>query len=554
MKQKNKKSNIVIKLIVVAIFILAVAAIINLAPNYVRQENTGKINVIINNHNVTESMKFDSFVDDNDIVYLSTKDIANFFDEDIFYDNKYDQIITGSETKLAALKLNEQEMYVNSAKVKIYGAAMEKDNQFYLPFSEMKDVYNVEVTYIKETNIVTIDSLDREQKKANASKNISIKYKPTIFSATLEKVKQGESLYLIVENARNGWHRVRTSKGRIGYTKDLTNIYVQREEIKASKQVDGKVSIVWDYYTNKVPNRTETEINGINVISPSFVELIEQGKGDINVKIDAAGQEYINWAHSQNNKVWAIVSNNGYSDTTSQIVNDYKIREKLINNIIKVVIQYNLDGINLDFENVKQEDKDMLSRFIIELAPRLKEYGKTLSVDVTAPDGGTDWSESYNRNKIGKVADYVVFMAYDQYGNSSPKAGTTAGADWIEVNIKKFIEREEVPAEKLILGMPFYTRLWEEKTNGDVSSQVIWMKSIESNIPSNAQKTWNESLQQNYVEYTKGTSTYKMWIEDEASLKAKFALMKKYNLVGAAYWQKDFEDPNIWNLVAEEMK
>ena len=554
MKQKNKKSNIVIKLIVVAIFILAVAAIINLAPNYVRQENTGKINVIINNHNVTESMKFDSFVDDNDIVYLSTKDIANFFDEDIFYDNKYDQIITGSETKLAALKLNEQEMYVNSAKIKIYGAAMEKDNQFYLPFSEMKDVYNVEVTYIKETNIVTIDSLDREQKKANASKNISIKYKPTIFSATLEKVKQGESLYLIVENARNGWHRVRTSKGRIGYTKDLTNIYVQREEIKTSKQIEGKVSMVWDYYTSKVPNRTGTTINGVNVVSPSFVELVEQGKGDINVKIDATAQEYINWAHGQNYKVWAIVSNNGYPDTTSQIVNDYKIREKLINNIIKVVIQYNLDGINLDFENVKQEDKDMLSRFIIELAPRLKEYGKVLSVDVTAPDGGTNWSESYDRNKIGKVADYVVFMAYDQYGNSSKEAGTTAGADWVEVNIKKFIEREEVPAEKLILGMPFYTRLWEEKANGDVSSQVIWMKSIESNIPSGVQKTWNENLQQNYVEYTKGTSTYKMWLEDEASLKAKFALMKKYNLAGAAYWQKDFEGSNTWNLVAEEMK
>ena len=553
MKLKNKKSNVVIKLIVVAIFILIVAAVINLAPNYIRNENTDKINVIINNNNVTESLKFDSFVDENNIVYLSTKDIANFFDEDIFYDNMYEQIITGSETKLATLKLNEQEMYVNSAKVKIYGTATEKDNQFYLPFSEMKDVYNVEVAYIKETNIVTIDSLDREQKKANASKNISIKYKPTIFSATLEKVKKGESVYLIVENARNGWHRVRTNNGRIGYTKDLTNIYVQREKMEASKQINGNVSMVWDYYTNNVPNRAGITINGINVVSPSFVELVEQGKGDINVKIGAAGQEYINWAHGQNYRVWAMVSNNGYPDTTSQIVNDYKIREKLINNIINVVLQYNLDGINLDFENVKLEDKEMLSRFIIELAPRLKEFGKVLSVDVTAPDGGTDWSESYNRNKIGKVADYVVFMAYDQYGNSSKKAGTTAGADWIDVNIKKFVEREEVPAEKLILGMPFYTRLWEEKANGDVTSEVIYMKSAEKNIPSGVQKTWNESLQQNYIEYTKGTSTYKMWIEDEASLKAKFTLMKKYNLAGAAYWQKDFEDSSIWDVVAGEM-
>ena len=554
MKLKKIKSNVIIKLIVVAIFILAVAGIITLAPNYVRKENKNVVSVIINNNNVTESLKFEAFIGENDIVYISTKDIANFFDEDIFYDNMYDQIITGSETKLATLKLNEQEMYVNSSKTKIYGAATQKDNQFYLPFSEMQDVYNVEVAYSKETNIVTIDSLDREQKKANASKNISIKYKPTIFSATLEKVKKGESVYLIIENARNGWHRVRTNNGIIGYTKDLTNIYVHREKMEIGKQVNGKVSIIWDYYTNDVPNRTGTTINGINVVSPSFIELVEQGQGEIDTKIDSAGQEYINWAHEQNYKVWGMVSNNSYQDTTSKILNDYKIRENLINNILKVVVQYNLDGINLDFENVKQEDKEVLSRFIIELAPRLKECGKVLSVDVTAPDGGTNWSECYDRNKIGKIADYVVFMAYDQYGNSSKKAGTIAGADWIELNIQKFVEREEVPAEKLILGMPFYTRLWEEKENGDVTSQVIYMKSIEKNIPSGVEKTWDESLKQNYIEYTKGTSTYKMWIEDEASLKAKFALMKKYNLAGAAYWQKDFEDSNILNLIAEEMQ
>lgn len=554
MKQKKEKSNVIFKLLVIAVFILIVAGIITLAPNYIREENTGKINVIINNHNVTESMKYDSFVDENDIVYMSTKDIANFFDEDIFYDNKYNQIITTSETKIATLKLNDEEMYVNGSKVKIYGSAVEKNDQFYLPFSEMKDVYNVEVSYVKETGIVTIDSLDREQKKANASKNISIKYKPTIFSGTIEKVKKGENLYVVVENAKNGWHRVRTNSGRIGYTKDLTNIYIQREKMETSKQINEKVSMVWDYFTNNVPNRTGTTINGVNVVSPSFVELVEQGKGDINEKIGSAGQEYINWAHGQNYKVWAMVSNNGYSDTTSEILNDYKIREKLINNIIKVVLQNNLDGINLDFENIKEEDKQMLSRFVIELAPRLKEYGKVLSVDVTAPDGGSNWSESYDRNKIGKVADYEVFMAYDQYGNLSKEAGTTAAADWIEVNIKKFVEREEVPAEKIILGMPFYTRLWEEKANGEVSSQVIWLKSIQNNISSSVQKTWNESQKQNYVEYTKGASTYKMWIEDETSLKAKFDLMKKYNLAGAAYWQKDFEDSSIWDLVAEEMK
>ena len=169
MRAKNKvkeKSNWFRKIIVIAVFIGLIAIIINLAPNYIRKEITGKINVIINNNNITESMKFDVFVDENDIVYMATKDIANFFDEDIFYDNKYDQIITSSDTKLATLKLNKKEMYVNSSKVRIYAAATKKDDNFYLPISEMKDVYNVEINYMKESNILTIDSLNREQKKA----------------------------------------------------------------------------------------------------------------------------------------------------------------------------------------------------------------------------------------------------------------------------------------------------------------------------------------------------------------------------------------------------
>jgi spore germination protein YaaH len=229
------------------------------------------------------------------------------------------------------------------------------------------------------------------------------------------------------------------------------------------------------------------------------------------------------------------------------------LREKLIDNIVNLVITNNFDGINIDFENMYSSDKGVFSRFIIELAPRLKEYGKVLSVDVTAPDGSENWSECYDRNIIGKVADYIIFMAYDQYGESSKSAGTTAGADWVEVNIKKFIDREEVDASKIILGMPFYTRLWKETSDGTTSG-VISMKNIDSKIPSGVEKVWNDDLKQYYVEYQSNGVTYKMWIEDENSIRAKFALMKTYKLAGAAYWQKDFETSNIWDVIAEETK
>lgn len=550
-KEGKQKANILLKIVIIAIFLALVAAVINLAPNYIRNEIKDKMNIIINNNDVTTSMKFDAFVDEKDIVYIATKDIANFFDEDIYYDNVYDQIITTSETKVAVLPIDKKEITVNGSTIKIYGSAIKKENEFYLPFSELNDIYNVEIKYNKESNILTVDSLNREQKKANASKDVSVKYKPTMFSKTIDKIEKGDSV-IVIESKDNGWYKIRTKLGKIGYTKDITNVYSVREEIENKKQIEGKVSLVWDYYSEyaTAPNRQGTKIDGVNVVSPAFANL--EKSGSLNINIGDAGKKYIEWAHENEYKVWAIVSNNSYKTPTSEVLNDYKKRADLINKIVTMTISYNLDGINIDFENMNESDKDVFSRFIIELAPRLKEYGKVLSVDVTAPDGSPDWSLCYNRNKIGKIADYVIFMAYDQYGVSSTSAGTTAGADWVEVNIKKFLGQEEVAAEKIILGMPFYTRAWNETSSG-VKSTVISMKYVDSAVPEEATRQWNNDLKQYYVEYQKNGTNYKMWIEDENSIEAKFILMHNYNLAGAAYWQKDMEKEGIWELVEKEI-
>ena len=551
-KEEKQKSNILFKIVIIAIFITIVGLITNIAPNYIRNEIKDKINVIINNNDVTKSMKYDIYIED-DVIYMSTKDIANFFDEDIYYDNMYDQIITTSDVKVATLKLQEKEMNVNGSKVKIYGMATKKDGNFYLPFSELNDVYNVEVKYIKESNILTIDSLDRKQEKANVSKDIRVKYKPTVFSKTVDKVKKADSV-IVISKLDNGWAKIRTNAGVIGYTKDITNIYTVREEMKIEKQIKEQVSLVWDYYSEyaSAPDRSGANIKGVNVVSPTMANIIRTGKGKLNINIGESGEQYIKWAHNNNYKVWALVSNNSYKTPTSEILNDYKLREYLISQIVNIAIKYDLDGINIDFEYMNESDRDMFSRFIIELAPRLKEYGKVLSVDVTAPDGSAEWSLCYNRNKIGKVADYIIFMAYDQYGESSTTAGTTAGANWVEANIKKFVEREEVSSEKLILGMPFYTRAWRETSEG-AKSNVVAMKYVDSVVPEEAERKWNEDLKQYYVEYQKNGIDYKMWIEDETSIKAKFDLMNKYKLAGAAYWQKDMEKQSIWNVVEQEI-
>ena len=204
---------------------------------------------------------------------------------------------------------------------------------------------------------------------------------------------------------------------------------------------------------------------------------------------------------------------------------------------------------------MKQEYRDLFSRFMIELSPRIKELGKVVSIDVTAPDGSPDWSLCFDRKVLSDVSDYMMFMAYDQHGVSSNEEGTVAGYDWVEANVKKLLDEEKaeyVSNEKLVLGIPFYTRLWKEE-DGKITSSVVTMKNVEKSIPEGVTKEWDDKLKQNYVEYQKDGATYKMWIEDEQSIKEKLDLVDKYNLAGASYWVKDYEQSNIWNVINEKL-
>lgn len=557
----KEKRFYIYKLIVVLVFALAVWFVLKTATNYIKDDIVGKTNLVINNSNTTKNLKNDVIVE-NGVVYVSTKDIANFFDDHIFYDNKYDQVITTSETKVATLKLNENKAKVNGSTVDLVASAKKIGEQFYLPFSEISEsVYNVETTYIKDTNTVVLVSLDRELTYANSSKKNSVKSNPTMFSKTVDKIEKGDNVTVIPSKNgdENGWTKVTTENGKIGYVKTTTlaNTKKIRDNLEMGTQIQGNVSLVWEYFSKyaKAPQRTE-KIDGVNVVAPTFFSLADSEKGAIVANVGQAGQNYINWAHSNGYRVWPWVANEATNkadkDLTSEILNDYKLREKLINSIVSAVEMYNLDGINLDFENMYESDKDAYSRLVIELAPRLKELGKVLSVDVTAPDGSPDWSLCFNRNVIGDVADYVIFMAYDQHNQSSTEAGTVAGCDWVEANINKFLGQEGVKPEKIILAMPFYTRVWNV-TDGGLSSSAVDMKSQSTLIPGDAKITWDDSLKQNLAEYEKNGRTYKVWMEDAKSLKCKLDLVKKYSLAGGAFWRKDQETSDVWKVINENL-
>lgn len=564
MAKREKKEKPILKIlskvIIVLILLACIIAVTYIASkNYVRDDIKGKINLIINNSNVTKDLKEDIFVKDG-VVYISKADVSNFLDNTITYDEQYNGIITCSEKKVANLPIGQKEITVNSSTVKIKGEALKRDENYYIPLSELGDVYNISTNYYEENGIVTVDSLDRAYTIATVGKNFSVKYKPTGISRTVAKVKQGDTLIIANRSqypVPDGWTRVRTENGILGYAKikNMGENNQIRENIESKPKMQGNISLVWDYFSNSAyaPDRTGTTIQGVNVVSPAFFSLEDEGKGNVKTNVDEPGKKYVAWAHEQGYKVWPMLSNNSYINTTSEIIRDYKLREKLINTIVDYIVTYQLDGINIDFENMYEADKDYFSRFLIELEPRLNEIGAVLSVDVTAPDGSPNWSLCYDRHVIGKVADYVMFMAYDQYGISSDKAGTTAGYDWVEANIQKFLGQEEVPSEKLVMGIPFYTRLWKEQEGKKIESYTVDAKDVDKVLPENVEKKWDENLKQYYVEYTQNNATYKMWVEDEKSLTEKLDLVTKYKLAGAAYWTKGREPESIWNIISEKL-
>ena len=559
MKEKNERnsSKLIFNIFIVLVFLVLLGGVFYLSPNYIREDYDGKTKVLINNNNVTLKMKNDVYIDENNNVFLSLADVRNYFDKYIEYDKENGSIVTTSEINIAKMSTKDNKITINGQEEELNSSAIEKNETIYLPFSEISEkVYDVDLEYIKDTNTIIIDSLDRKQEVANTTKETKLKYKPQTLSGTLEKLDANEQVVYIEET--NNWAEVRSKDGTIGYIKkeDLGNVEVAREAKEYIDKVEGKVNLVWDYYSEyaKAPDRTGETMDGVNVVSPSFFSLERGSNGEIYDNAKDDGAEYIEWAHNNNYQVWAMFSNNSLKDTTSQILNDYEKRETMIENLMDLVEEYNLDGVNVDFENMNESDKDVYSRFLIELAPRLKKIGKTLSVDVTAPDGSETWSLCFDRNTIANVADYIVFMAYDQYGTSSNKAGTTAGYNWVEANVKKFLGQEDVDPEKIILGIPLYMRLWEEEEDGTAKPEVVNMKNMFDVLPENQVATWDEELKQYYVEYEEDGKKYKMWIENEKSVGEKINLANQYNLAGIAFWEKDREtNDEFWTFVKEQL-
>ena len=240
---KNKKSKKAISKALIIIAIIIVIFVIGLLVNeFVVFDNNKTTNLVINNKNVTSNLKQQILIEDN-IIYLSESDIANFFDKYIYEEKETNQIITTYEKKIAAIGFEDNKITINGSDKNIYAHAIKKDGIVYLPISEMKDVYDIEISNIEKTKVITMDSLEKEQKKAIVTSDTSVKSSTNFISKTVDRIKRGECVVVISSN--NGYTKIRTENGKIGYIKSnqLENEFIVRESMEEEKQINGKVNL-----------------------------------------------------------------------------------------------------------------------------------------------------------------------------------------------------------------------------------------------------------------------------------------------------------------------
>ncbi len=397
--------------------------------------------------------------------------------------------------------------------------------------------------------------------EAVIAKDTAVRYQGGVKSPILTDIKKGDGVVVLEKMEK--WSKVKTQDAFIGYvenkqledgTQDGTGIEPQPQEPEGNAFINPefvniskpyKINLAWHAVAGTAGNDTLGPVlentKGINVISPTWFALTNN-EGDFS---SFASKDYVERAHGMGLEVWGLIDNFSNPDVdTYEVLSYTSKRAYLIEALVNTALEYGLDGINIDFEGLSQDTGEHFIQFIRELSIPCREKGIVLSVDNYVPMGYTD---HYNRKEQGIFADYVIIMGYDEHYNGSPEAGSVASIGFVEDGIRKTVE--EVPAQKVINAVPFYTRIW--KTEGaSLTSEAVGMDLAEQFVSNHSiEMRWDEEACQNYGETQEGGVFYQVWLEDEHSIEAKLNIMQKYNIAGVAAWKLGFEKAAIWDVI-----
>lgn len=328
-------------------------------------------------------------------------------------------------------------------------------------------------------------------------------------------------------------------------TREETAVIFQRIFTLLNQQkssANKRISLGWQYQSTTAEFIAQVKKSNVNTLSPRWFFL--QADGSVSVNADAS---LVRWAHDNGKDVWPMFGNKFDAEATHAVLSDARKRAEVVQTIAQYVDQYELDGINVDFEGFSPDDRDHFTAFIKELASALGESGAVVSVDIP-PDTGTDWSDPFDYEKLAAHADYLVVMAYDQHWSGGPKAGSVSSLPWMEKVVADLLA--QIPADQLVVGLPLYTREWYT-SNGKVQSNDLRMpESYQMVSRYNGRMWWDAALGQYVATYNRQGVNYTVWLEDVRSLGLKTKSGLNRQVAGFAYWYIGSESSDVWTAIS----
>lgn len=378
--------------------------------------------------------------------------------------------------------------------------------------------------------------------------------------AYLAEMKEGSRVIVETEiKQENEYMAVMTEDGITGYVpvsrvisvKDAPWEFEKKPESFEQKVMEGKVCMGWHQVTNEAGSASLpgslSNASCMNVISATWFALSDNQGNYTSI----ANTSYVAQAHAANQKVWGLINDFEPKLKLDKILGTTSIRTKLVNSLVASAIQYDLDGLNIDFEKVKEKSAAAYLEFLRELTLKCHANDIIVSVDNYTP---ADYNAFYNLEEQGRVVDYVVLMAYDEHYSGGGKSGSVSSLGFVKNGVENTVAK--VPKERVITGLPFYTRLWkEEKGKKPAVVSAYGMSAAESVLREHgASSKWDEETGQYYAQYKEGGATYKIWLEEETSLEKKLEVVKKNEVAGVAFWKLGFERAVTWKTIAAALK
>lgn len=539
-----------ILVIIKCLIMLVIALVLFMGAKEINEKGNNLNNASLIIYGDTISTKYKPIVE-NDKIYLSTSTIGEFIDDEIFYDNNTKKVIITTEDAVYKFQVDNNIATKNLKEYDAKSCCKVLEDKVYVDMEMVKNIYKIKCQYDTDTQTISIDKLDTSDLHLNYNK-VNLYNDLNTKSDIIEILDTDDTVTVYTESLKhNRWYKVKSDSGKIGYV-EKSAVTIDKEtkedDTKNGEETKEKLIMFWQYGSSL--DTLGDKIEGVNVVMPTWY-AISDNEGSVEINYN---KEYYNKAKKNGYEIWPIITNGldnaemNKKQVTSDIMNDESRRENLIRNIVSIINTNDLDGINIDFEGMIEEDKYMYTQFLRELYPLVKEAGAKLSVDIY-------FTNYIDRQGVGKACDYVMLMGYDQRGNWSKEPGSISEINWVEKNINSLINDSNIPESKIILGVPFYTRLWKVESDGTFTTNVYSMKNSQEFLEKyNLTPTMDNISGQNYVAMNLGDITYKLWIEDKESISKRADTVINYNLAGITAWQKGFETEDIWELLREKLK